>query len=113
MTSEAAVDPMTGRGVLSKMAAAYLNGADAADPRATPLHADLAGLPPLLIHVGTAEVLLDDATRLATCARAAGVQVSLEVWDDMIHVWHAFAPLVPEAEQAIAGIGEFLRARWE
>jgi epsilon-lactone hydrolase len=112
MKTNADVDPMTGRAVLAKMAAAYLAGADPTDARATPLNAILAGLPPLLVHVGSAEVLLDDATRLAARARAAGVDVTLEVWDDMIHVWHAFAPLIPEAEQAIAKIGAFVRARW-
>jgi epsilon-lactone hydrolase len=76
-----------------------------------PIYADLHGLPPLLIHVGTAETLLDDARRLADRARAAGVPVDIEVWDDMIHVWHAFAPVLPEADEAIARIGEWVRER--
>ena len=105
------VDPMVQRDGLLDMAAAYLDGHDPRAPLASPLYADLRGLPPLLIHVGTAETLLDDATRLAERARAAGVAVDLEVWDDMIHVWHAFAPLLPEADEAVARIGTWVRER--
>jgi acetyl esterase/lipase len=86
-------------------------GADPRTPLASPLYAELHSLPPLLVHVGTAETLLDDATRLAGKARAAGVSVDLEVWDDMIHVWHAFAPLLPEAGDAIARVGSWVRDR--
>jgi monoterpene epsilon-lactone hydrolase len=111
MTSRAARDPMVQRGPLLDMAAQYLAGQDPRTPLASPIYADLRGLPPLLIHVGTAETLLDDATRLADRARTAGVAVDIEVWDDMIHVWHAFAPLLPEADEAIAGIGAWVRKR--
>ena len=111
MTSRAASDPMVQRGPLLDMAAQYLAGQDPRMPLASPIHADLRGLPPLLIHVGTAETLLDDATRLADRARAAGVAVDIEVWDDMIHVWHCFAPHLPEADEAIAGIGAWVRKR--
>jgi acetyl esterase/lipase len=96
---------------LSRLAGAYLGGRDARTPLASPLFADLRGLPPLLVHVGTAEILLDDATRLAESARDAGVDVELEVWDDMIHVWHAFADELPEGVQAIEGIAGFLEKR--
>jgi monoterpene epsilon-lactone hydrolase len=111
MTTKADVDPMVQRDGLLRMAQAYLGGADARAPLASPLYADLAGLPPLLIHVGTSETLLDDATRLAERAKAAGVDVELECWDEMIHVWHAFAPLLPEANQAIERIGEYVAKR--
>lgn len=111
MTSKADADPMVQREGLLEMAAHYLAGADPRTPTAAPLHADLAGLPPLLIHVGTAETLLDDSTRFAEKARAAGVDVELEPWDEMVHVWHAFAPLLPEAEQAIARVGEYVAKR--
>jgi acetyl esterase/lipase len=94
------------------MASAYLGTGDAKAPLASPLFADLHGLPPLLVHVGTAEVLLDDSTRFAERARAADVHVTLEVCDDMIHVWHAFAFILPEARQALERVGEFLRRRW-
>jgi acetyl esterase/lipase len=111
MTTRAAADPMVQRDGLRQMAAAYLAGADPRTPLASPLYAELHGLPPLLVHVGSAETLLDDATRLAEKARAAGVRVDLEVWDDMIHVWHAFAPLLPEAGDAIARVGGWVRDR--
>jgi epsilon-lactone hydrolase len=87
----------------------YLAGEDPHHPYASPLYADLRGLPPLLIHVGDAEVILDDSTRFAARARDAGVDVTLEVWDEMPHVWHAFAGLLPEADQAVARIGSWLR----
>ena len=113
MTSRADRDPMVQRDGLLQMAAAYLAGQHPRAPLASPIHADLRGSPPLLVHVGTAETLLDDATRLAERARAAGVAVDLEVWDDMIHVWHAFAPLLPEADEAIARIGTWVyEAGW-
>jgi len=90
----------------------YLAGADARHPYASPLYAELHGLPPLLIHVGDAELVLDDSTRFAAKATAAGVDVTLEVWDEMPHVWHAFAGLLPESGQAIERIGAWLRVRW-
>jgi acetyl esterase/lipase len=105
-------DPMVTREMLDLMSAAYLGGADARHGLASPLFANLEGLPPLLIHVGTAEVLLDDSTRFAERARAAGVDVELEIWEDMIHVFHAFSLLVPEAREANAKIGAYLRARF-
>ena len=113
MTTKAALDPMVQRDPLLKMAAAYLAGQSPRTPLAAPLYADLSGLPPLLIQVGTAETLLDDATRLAERARKAGVQVSLEPWEDMIHVWQAFASMLPEGRQAIDRIGEFVKAKRE
>ncbi len=111
MSTRSAADPMVQRDGLLPMAAAYLAGRDPRTPLASPLYADLRGLPPLLIHVGTAETLLDDATRVAERARAAGVVVDLEVWDDMIHVWHAFAPLLPEADEAVGRVGAWVRGR--
>jgi acetyl esterase/lipase len=93
------------------MAAAYAGDHDLRHPLVSPLHADMTGLPPLLIQVGTAETLLDDAVRLAERARAAGVDVRLEAWDDLVHVFQAFAPMVPEAVEAIAGIGAFVQER--
>jgi monoterpene epsilon-lactone hydrolase len=109
MTTKAAVDPMVQRDGLLKMAAAYLAGQNPRTPLAAPLYANLSGLPPLLIQVGTAETLLDDATRLAERARKAGVQVTLDPWEDMIHVFQAFASMLPEGQQAIDRIGDFLR----
>jgi acetyl esterase/lipase len=110
MTTKAAVDPMVQRDGLLKMAAAYLGGQSPRTPLASPLYANLSGLPPLLIQVGTAETLLDDSTRLAERARKAGVKVTLEPWEDMIHVWQAFASLLPEGRDAIEHIGEFVKS---
>jgi epsilon-lactone hydrolase len=101
-------DPMVEPGGLLGMARLYLGDADPRQPTASPLHADLTGLPPLLIQVGELETLLDDATRIAESARAKGVEVSLEIWPEMVHVWHLFAPMVPEGREAIARIGAFL-----
>jgi acetyl esterase/lipase len=109
MTTRSDVDPIVQKAGLLQMAAAYLGGKDPRTPLAAPLYADLSGLPPLLIQVGTAETLLDDASRLAERARKAGVSVSYEPWDGMIHVWHLFAPMLDEGQQAIDRIGEFVR----
>jgi len=111
MRTRAEQDPMIVPAQLRALGEAYLAGASPHAPLASPVFGDLRGLPPILIHVGTAETLLDDSTRFAERALAAGVDVALEVWDEMIHVWHAFAPLLPEADRAIAGIGDYLRAR--
>ena len=75
------------------------------------MFADLSGLPPLHIEVGTAEVLLDDARRLATKVRTSGGKATLFEGDDLIHVWHFFAGLVPEADEAIQRIAEIAEAR--
>jgi len=107
----AARDPIVKRSGVLQMAQHYLGGADAKAPLASPLFADLSGPPPLLIHVGSDEVLLDDATQLAARTRAAGGKVDLEVWPDMIHVWHWFLPWLDEARAAVDGIGRFIRAR--
>lgn len=109
MTTKAGEDPIVQKAGLQWFASLYLGGADPRTPLAAPLYADLHGLPPLLIHVGTAETLLDDATRLAERARTAGVEVTLEAWPDMIHVWHLFAPLLPEGQQGVERIGEYIR----
>jgi len=111
MTGKADEDPMVQAAGLADMAAAYLAGASARNPLAAPLHADLAGLAPLLIQVGSAETLLDDATRLAAKAGAAQVDVRLEIWPEMIHVWHFFHPILGEARRAIGVAGDYVRAR--
>jgi monoterpene epsilon-lactone hydrolase len=80
-------------------------------PLASPLYADLRGLPPLLIMVGTHEALFDDSTRFAAKAEAAGVEVQLDIWEEMIHVWPFFADILPEGRQAIDKIGDYIKAR--
>jgi monoterpene epsilon-lactone hydrolase len=111
MTSKAAADPIVQKAGLLNMATAYLGDKNPRTPLAAPLYADLAGLPPLLIQVGTAETLLDDASRLAERAKKAGVTVTYEPWENMIHVWHLFAPMLDEGQQAIQRIGEFVQQR--
>ena len=101
---------MKGR-FLTWFAGHYLNGADPRTPYASPLYADLKGLPPTLIHVGAVEILLDDATRLAERARSTGVEVECEVWPDMLHVWHLFAPMLSEGREAVAKAGAFIAKR--
>ncbi|MBW1709446.1 MAG: alpha/beta hydrolase [Deltaproteobacteria bacterium] len=109
MTAKAEDDPIVQKKELLEMAKAYLGDADARTPLAAPLYADLSGLPPMLIQVGTTETLLDDSTRLAGRAREAGVDVTFEPWKDMIHVWHFFAMMLPEGQEAIERIGSFIK----
>ena len=111
MQTRAHIDPLSSYEGLHAAAQLYLAGRNPRDPRASPLYADLRNLPPLLIHAGDHEVLLSDAIRLAEKAKAAGVQVQLEIWDEMWHVWHAWAEELPEAREAIARIGAFVRQR--
>jgi epsilon-lactone hydrolase len=96
---------------LREAAAWYLAGQDPRHPYASPLRADLRGLPPVLVHAGDAEILLDDSARFAASASGAGVDVTLEVWDEMPHCWHTFAGLLPEADQAIGRIGRWVQER--
>jgi len=112
LRTRADVDVMIRPAGMTETAATYLAGADPRHPYASPLYADLHGLPPILIHVGDAEVILDDSTRFAAKARAAGVDVTLDVWPEMPHVWHAFAGLLPESDEAIRRIGAWLQAHW-
>jgi monoterpene epsilon-lactone hydrolase len=109
--TKAEADPIVKSGPIEEMARAYLGDRDRRTPLASPLFADLRGLPPLLIHVGSDEVLLDDAVQLSERAKQAGVTATLEVWDRMIHVWHWFLPMLEEAESAVSGIGRFVRSR--
>ena len=109
--TKAAADPIVRRAGVAEMARAYLGTVDPRAPLASPLFADLRGLPPLLIQVGTDEVLLDDGLGLAERAKAAGVDTTVEVAERMIHVWHWFFPMLDEGQAAIDRIGAFVRAR--
>ena len=109
MITNAEVDPSISRDRLAPQAKIYLGGKDARAPLASPLYADMSGLPPLLLMVGSVEVLVDDSTRVADRAKAAGVDATLEIWDDMPHNWPLFAPILPEGQQAIDRMGEFIR----
>ena len=110
MENKAAEDPIVSREMLLGWRRLYLGDSDPRTPLASPLYANLRGLPPMLIQVGSGEVLLDGATRLTQCALAAGVDTTLEVWPHMIHVWQSFAPILPEARQSIERIGQFIKA---
>ena len=109
MKTRSSQDPIVKPEMIREIARVYLAGQNPRSPLAAPLYADLHGLPPLLIHVGDAEALLDDSKRLAERAKAAGVDVTLEVWPEMPHVWHLFAHFLPEGQQAIDRVGEFVR----
>jgi acetyl esterase/lipase len=93
-------------------AKSYLGGTDAKNPLASPLFADLQGLPPLLMQVGGRETVLDDTLDFAAKAKQAGVAVDVSVYEKMIHVFQQFAPDLAEANQAIAEIAAFLERIW-
>jgi len=110
MTERAGQDPISTPAMLRQFAAGYLAGADPKTPLASPLFASLAGLPPLLIQVGTADLLLSDSERLAAAAAHAGVDVTLQIGEGLTHVYQLLVG-TPEAAQATEQIGTFLRAR--
>lgn len=95
--------------VLRGAAHFYLAGADPHTPLASPMYADLQGLPPMLVQVGAAEALLDDGQQFVRRAQAAGVNVRLEVGEQMVHVWQFFHLLVPQARQALRSIAQFIQ----
>jgi monoterpene epsilon-lactone hydrolase len=110
MTERAEQDPISTPAMLRQFASDYLAGADPKTPLASPLFASLSGLPPLLVQVGTADVLLSDAERLAGAAAEAGVDVTLEIGEGLPHVYQLLLG-TPEAAEATDRIGQFLRAR--
>ena len=111
ITTRSEQDPMVQKDGLLWMAGMYLNGKDAKTPLAAPLHADLKSLPPILIQVGTAETLLDDATRIAEKLHAAGVEVRLAIWPNMLHVFPLFAPILSEGRDGCREIGAYIRSK--
>lgn len=108
--TKAAQDPMVREADLRRYGKLYGGNTDLKHPLISPLYGDYRGIPPLLIQVGEAEIILDDSTRVAERAKQAGVQVDLEVWEEMVHVWHIFAKLLPEAQQAIEKLGSYVIA---
>lgn len=110
VTSRAMRDPMILASSLQKCSTAYRGNSDPRNPLMSPLYGDLSGLPPLLLQCGSEEMLRDDSVRLAARAKAAGVDVTFEEWDEMIHVWHLFADRLTDGRKALARIGEFVRA---
>jgi epsilon-lactone hydrolase len=110
LTSKDAVDPIIHKEYLNELVDAYLPATmDRKDPRVSPLFADLSGLPPILIQAGSAEALLDDATRFAGAAGAADVAVTLEIWPHMIHAWPLWNARLEAGRRALASAGAFLR----
>lgn len=109
--SNDAVDPIVHKEYLNELAEAYLPpGMDKKDPRVSPLYAHLTRFPPLLIQVGSAETLLDDATRFASAAGVADVRVTLEIWPHMIHAWPLWNAHLKAGRRALANAGAFIRA---
>jgi len=108
-TDRAEADPTVQKATTQMMAEWYLGGANPRHPHASPLHADLRGLPPLLIQVGAAETLLDDSVALARKAGASDVMVDLQIWPEMIHIWHLYFPMLSAGRRAIAAGGSFVR----
>ena len=110
LSNKEAVDPLIHKQYLIELAEAYLPaGMDRKDPRVSPLYADLKGFPPVLIQVGSAETLLDDATRFAAVAGAADVRVNLEIWPQMIHAWPLWNARLEPGRRALASAGAFIR----
>lgn len=110
--TRADVDPMVTSESIDAHAARYLGpDGDPCDPLGSPLYADLAGLPPVLVLVGTWEILHDDSTRLVERARVAGIDVTLEVGEEMLHIWPFFAGFFPEGQQAVDLMGTYIRER--
>jgi len=105
------IDPMIRRADLDRMAAAYAAGQDRRAPLISPMYADLSGLPEFLIHVGTAEALLDDSLTFGQRMEEANGTITVDVFQDMIHVWHAFAAILPEGRVAIERIGKYFDDR--
>jgi monoterpene epsilon-lactone hydrolase len=110
LATKDAIDPIIHKSYLGELADAYLPaGTDRKDPQVSPLYADLKGLPPALIQVGSAETLLADATRFAAAAGAADVRVTLEIWPHMIHAWHLWNAHLEPGRRALTNAGSFIR----
>ena len=106
------VDPLIHKAYLDELAAAYAApAADRRNPLVSPLFADLAGFPPMLIQVGSAETLLADATRLAEAAGSADVEVRLQIWPHMIHAWPMWNAQLEDGRRALGDAGQFIRSQ--
>jgi acetyl esterase/lipase len=113
MTTNTATDPLIQKELVQFLAQHYVDASFIRCPLASPIYADLHKLPPLMIQVANTEMLFDDARRLARHAQQDGVDVLFEIWNDMVHVWHLFAPVLPEGQEAIEKVGAFIRQHIE
>ena len=111
MTGKHEDDPLLTREMLAAAVRNYLGDGATNDPRASPVFADLSGLPPVLIHVGADEVLLDDSTRVANAIEALGGEVRLEIWANMIHVFPSLYEHLTSSTDALDNVGDFLCTR--
>jgi len=110
LTTKDTIDPIIHKAYLDELADAYLpGGMNRKDPRVSPLYADLRGFPPTVIQVGSAETLLEDATRFAAVLGAADVPTTLEIWPHMIHAWHLWNAHLEPGRRALASAGAFIR----
>jgi monoterpene epsilon-lactone hydrolase len=113
LVEKAEIDVIVSLEALEKFSKFYLKDTDPTHPLASPLYADLQGLPPLFIQVGTAEIILDDSLRFAERAKAAGVEVTLDVWEDMPHIFALFAAITPEGKEGVQRIGYFIQQQFK
>ena len=103
------LDPYISKDAISAFKDLYIkNESDVKHPYASPVYGDFDGFPPMLIQVGSREVLIDDSKKIAEKAKKSGCNISLEIWDDMVHVFHGYAPFLPEANEALEAIGLFI-----
>ena len=108
MTTKVDLDPVAKPEMLGEMVKMYIGNGDPKAPLVSPLYADMHGLPPILMHVGTSEVLMDDSRRFADRAKAAGVDATAVVWEEMVHDWQQFAHVLPQGQQSIDQMGAFI-----
>ena len=111
-TTKAKAEAILNKDVLHEWALCYTDESNLTNPLVSPVHGDFHGFPPLLIQVGSEEILLDDSTLLAEKARSAGVDVTLKIWDGMWHVWQALGDLIPENKKTFEEIGEFVQGQF-
>jgi acetyl esterase/lipase len=110
--TKAKTDPILNKKELRHWALSYTDEENLSNPLVSPVYADFNGFPPLLIQVGSEEILLDDALQVAEKAKAAGVEVTLKVWPGMWHVWHATGTWLPESREALEEVGQFVRGHF-
>ncbi len=111
-TTKAKAEAMLRKDVLHEWALCYTDESNLTNPLVSPVHGDFHGFPPLLIQVGSEEILLDDSNLLAEKAKSAGVDVTLKIWDGMWHVWQALGDLIPENKKTFEEIGEFVQGQF-